>query len=605
MKAITAVDHRPTTRAGDDTVRPLGEEVPRAAERVVTALAQAQRTGSRDAWLAVAAHCQSLVNSASAVQDVAIVEVARRENVWQEDGTLGETEHTPGRVAIDAADLVAPVLGASHSQAQRRVEQAVQLAGALVPVEVDSPDRPAASGLGGLHRAMGTGQLDGYRASVIAFELEVAPAHVARAVVSALEPHLGDDATGLRRRTRLLLSRISPDLVRERAKRARAATGLRRWVAEPGVDEWHGTFPSEDAALAWAAIDRLAHDLVANGTCTNLEQARGKALTDLVTGNADVDVHVVLTVPADATATSPAQLAAEGAETAPERRSTSVAPATAVGSPARDRDDLVEVQGARPSEPLLVRRGWLRDHLSTTPPRSRSGRPHDRPPRFVPCDPMSGARLDPGDTLATAGYHPASRLAALVRARDGRCRFPGCSIPARSCDLDHVRPWPTGPTSARNLLTLCRRHHRIKQRPGWTVALAPDGGATWIDPTGRQRTTMPLNALSVLVLTADPLDPTGQAGSDDPVDAARAATVGEAHPGRVWSAVETHLALTLEHRARSRHLHQVRDTVHVHLDIHPAGDPGSATHRRCTSVQQLREGLRRRTRPRFPDDPPF
>ena len=122
---------------------------------------------------------------------------------------------------------------------------------------------------------------------------------MADAIVAALGDHLGDEAATLRRRTRVLLARISPDLVRERAKRARAATGLRRWVAEPGVDEWHGTFPSEDAAAAWAAIDRLAHDLVAAGTCSNVEQARGKALTDLVTGNATVDVQVVLTVPAD------------------------------------------------------------------------------------------------------------------------------------------------------------------------------------------------------------------------------------------------------------------------------------------------------------------
>ena len=103
----------------------------------------------------------------------------------------------------------------------------------------------------------------------------------------------------------MLLSRISPDLVRERAQKARAKTGLRRWVAEPGVDEWHGTFPSEDAATAWAAIDRLAHDLVAAGTCTNIEQARGKALTDLVTGNATIDVQIVLTVPADRLPRSP------------------------------------------------------------------------------------------------------------------------------------------------------------------------------------------------------------------------------------------------------------------------------------------------------------
>ena len=252
----------------------------------------------RDDWLAVVGDCQLLINTLTAVQDAAIAEAARRESVWCEDGTLGESVHGPGRVTLDAADVVAPVIGASHPQAQRRVEQAVRLAAGRVPVPADDRDVPEASGLGRLHEAMAAGRLDGYRASVIAFELEVAPADVADAIVAALAGHLGDDAATLRRRTRVLLHRISPELLRERAKKARAATGLRRWAAEPGVDEWHGTFPSEDAAAAWAAIDRLAHDLVTAGTCTTIEQARGKALTDLVTGNANIDVQVVLTVPA-------------------------------------------------------------------------------------------------------------------------------------------------------------------------------------------------------------------------------------------------------------------------------------------------------------------
>ncbi len=130
----------------------------------------------------------------------------------------------------------------------------------------------------------------------------------------------------------MLLSRISPDLVRERAKKARASTGLRRWVAEPGVDEWHGTFPSEDAATAWAAIDRLAHDLVTAGTCTTIEQARGKALTDLVTGNATIDIQIVLTVPAVTGSPDPAT-AGTVAESTP-----AVAHA--------ERDDLAEATGA-------------------------------------------------------------------------------------------------------------------------------------------------------------------------------------------------------------------------------------------------------------------
>ena len=597
---------------------------------------EAQRTGSREAWLAVTAHCQHLVNSTTAVQDVAIVQVARRENIWCEDGTLGETSHSPGRVTIDAADLVAPAIGASHPQAQRRVEQAVRLAAGRVPVEADDRDAPEASGLGGLHVAMATGQLDAYRAGVIAFELEVAPAHVAEAIVAALGDHLGDEAATLRRRTRVLLERISPDLVRERAKRARAATGLRRWVAEPGVDEWHGTFPSEDAATAWVAIDRLAHDLVAAGACTNIEQARGKALTDLVTGNATVDVQVVLTVPADvagltadtdSTRTERTPDGRPSAETAgagtsaaavtdasPTERAPDGSPGAGTASigktvAATDRpqsdwaavvsmhqdanppatldpgdEDLVQVQGARPSEPLLVRRGWLRDHLAKRPPRPRRGRA--RPPTvFVPCDPLTGARLDPHDHLASDAYRPGADLVALVKARDGRCRFPGCSVAARFCDLDHVRPWPIGRTAARDLLTLCRRHHRIKQRPGWRVRLAPDGTATWTDPTGHERTTAPLNALASLVLRADPTEHLEAAGSAPEVVTATG-----------WSLLETHLEFALEHHAPGLHLTHT-DRFVVDLAAH--------AHHRCTKATLLREARRRRTRSAFPEEPPF
>ena len=118
---------------------------------------------------------------------------------------------------------------------------------------------------------------------------------------------------------------------------------------------------------------------------------------------------------------------------------------------------------------------------------------------------MTGALLGTGLRPATT-YRPAPRLAALVRARDGRCRFPGCSVAARFCDLDHVRPWPVGPTAPANLLTLCRRHHRIKQRPGWSVRLTADGRAAWRDPTGRVRTTAPRDLLAPVVLPAPPAE---------------------------------------------------------------------------------------------------
>ena len=403
------------------------------------------------------AAAQAVINAATAVQDRAIARLAAIEPDWAEDGTIVEVHHAPGHVALDAADIVAPALAASHAQAQRRVDLAVRLAAGRVPRVDDTRALPEHTGLDGLHDAMREGRLDGYRAGVVAHELAEAPADVAQTVVAALDPYLGvEPAAALRRRCRRLLARISPDLLRQRAERVRSECGLRRWVAEPGVDTWWGTFPSEDAAGAWAAIDDLARRLVADGVCTGIEQARAKALTDLVLAHSTVTVSVVLTVPAGGSAANEA-------------------------APIGKDDDLVEVRGLRPTEPSLVPRSWLDAHLA---PGSAA----------VECD--ARQRRSPR-LLVDDIYRPTETMAAVVRARDGRCRFPGCSVAARFCDLDHVRPWPAGPTAADNLACLCRRHHRIKQRPGWRVRMMPGAVLEWTDPTGRVRTTTPIDALAV------------------------------------------------------------------------------------------------------------
>lgn len=92
--------------------------------------------------------------------------------------------------------------------------------------------------------------------------------------------------------------------------------------------------------------------------------------------------------------------------------------------------------------------------------------------------------------VGTAGYRPSAGLARMITAREPTCRFPGCTVPAALCDLDHAVPWPAPPgTTPENLGPLCRRHHRLKTHLGHQLAtdLTPDGqpvGWTWTLPSG-------------------------------------------------------------------------------------------------------------------------
>jgi hypothetical protein len=59
----------------------------------------------------------------------------------------------------------------------------------------------------------------------------------------------------------------------------------------------------------------------------------------------------------------------------------------------------------------------------------------------------------------------------VLAARDGGCRWTGCSRPAVHTDAHHVVSWlDGGPTDVANAILLCRRHHRMVHEGGWTLA---------------------------------------------------------------------------------------------------------------------------------------
>jgi len=106
-------------------------------------------------------------------------------------------------------------------------------------------------------------------------------------------------------------------------------------------------------------------------------------------------------------------------------------------------------------------------------------------------------------------YRPGEDLKRLLTARDSRCRFPGCGIPARELDLDHTHDAALGgPTDAGNLAGLCRRHHMLKHHSRWTTRQTGAGVLEWTSPTGRTYKDSP------------PLPPSHTASSIDTPEAA-------------------------------------------------------------------------------------
>ncbi|WP_243714736.1 HNH endonuclease signature motif containing protein [Actinomadura bangladeshensis] len=82
------------------------------------------------------------------------------------------------------------------------------------------------------------------------------------------------------------------------------------------------------------------------------------------------------------------------------------------------------------------------------------------------------------------GYRPSAAMRREVEARHATCVFPSCNQPSHRCDLDHTVPWRPGITCLCNLAPLCRRHHRLKQRPDWRLVQVWPGLLIWVTPSG-------------------------------------------------------------------------------------------------------------------------
>ncbi|WP_181003396.1 HNH endonuclease signature motif containing protein [Microbacterium sp. CJ77] len=101
-----------------------------------------------------------------------------------------------------------------------------------------------------------------------------------------------------------------------------------------------------------------------------------------------------------------------------------------------------------------------------------------------------------GQVLAVDRYRPNHDQRRHLTVRDQHCRFPGCRMPAKRCDIDHTLAHAHGGvTCDRNLAHLCEGHHTLKHNTAWTVRQHPGGVLEWTSPTGRTYTDTPISTI--------------------------------------------------------------------------------------------------------------
>ena len=126
--------------------------------------------------------------------------------------------------------------------------------------------------------------------------------------------------------------------------------------------------------------------------------------------------------------------------------------------------------------------------------------------RRIVTDPVTGHLLDYGHRT----YLPAP-LKNFIAARDGTCRSPGCGQPAARSQLDHIEPYPTGPSNTHNTHSLCKRDHDSKTAGDFRVIDHDSSGRMcWRTRDGQQ------GVLGARPYLGDPADEPSAAAPHEP-----------------------------------------------------------------------------------------
>ena len=417
--------------SGDNTPQASPDQ-PVDAEFFARLLAADPADLRSDALLDRVADVERLLAVATALQQDNLLELARRPFVALSAEDPGDFAAVGEVVRERVGDEVAAVLHSTANSVERRLSDAI----ALVRVPV-------------ARTLLRAGRIDAARARVLADELAVVKDETARVIDAKVSPQAAElTPRRLRDRARRAVLRADVQATKKRCTKAKETRRVRLTPQPDGMAELTVLLPAIDGLRTYdvltAAAKRVRHDAAHAGAPE--ERSLDQIRADLF---ADVFRH------AAATGELPCDLPVGAA---------------------------VEIQVHAHATTLLGlddEPGLLAGYGPITALAVRELEPTSRLRRLL-VEPHTGKVLDVGVT----SYAPTAQIARHVRAAHPRCTYPACEQPARRSELDHVLPYPLGPTSVDNLRPRCKRHHLLKHHPEVTVDELPDGTTRWRLPTG-------------------------------------------------------------------------------------------------------------------------
>ncbi|GAB3599273.1 HNH endonuclease signature motif containing protein [Microbacterium tumbae] len=259
---------------------------------------------------------------------------------------------------------------------------------------------------------------------------------------------------------KLIAAEVAPTTVADRHRCARERRGVRARSLDDGMGELVITAAELHVRAAYDRATEVARQIIAQ------RPAVGPSEKDADTGKADV--RTLEQVRSDVVMELLLAAPVGSVEGTPAERITATVQVTIAAAALAGADDrMAEFDGFGP---VLSEDARMLAGFATTWERL-----------FVAGD---------GMVVATDAYTPTANMRRYLRARDQRCRFPGCRRPARRCQIDHNHDHAKGgKTEICNLSCFCTGHHTLKHpdlldRHRWSVRQLPGGVIAWISPAG-------------------------------------------------------------------------------------------------------------------------